>query len=156
MGWKLSLNFKILEWRIWDSFKFSISFAKFKDKDFISFLSTILFTSVIFTNLRGIYKEKYSSKSLWTHYHKRPQCSSFTEKLMHETISLGQQKVFIQSHKHSFQGRFFSSVTLNSFDTKAFVCLQTEFSVLLIVFFPSSTYLWRILRRTKKVIRLSN
>ena len=62
------------------------------------------------------------------------------KKLMHETISLGQQKVFIQSHKHSFQGRFFSSVTLNSFDTKAFVCLQTEFSVLLIVFFPSSTY----------------
>ena len=104
------------------------------------FLSTILFASAIFTNLRDIHKEKYSSKSLWTHYHKRPQCSSFTEKLMHETISLGQQKVFIQSHKHSFQGSFFSSVTLNSFDTKAFVCLQTEFSVLLIVFFPSSTY----------------
>ena len=51
-------------------------------------------------------------------------------KLMHETVPREQQKeeVFIQSHKHSFQGRFFFFVSdAELFYTKAFVCLQTVF-----------------------------
>ena len=49
-------------------------------------------------------------------------------KLMHETVPREQQKeeVFIQSHKHSFQGSFFVS-DAELFYTKAFVCLQTVF-----------------------------
>ena len=58
-------------------------------------------------------------------------------KLMHETVPREQQKeeVFIQSHKHSFQGSFFLSVTLNSF-IQRLLFVYKQFSILLITFFP--------------------
>ena len=58
-------------------------------------------------------------------------------KLMHETVPREQQKeeVFIQSHKHSFQGSFFLSVTLNSF-IQRLLFVYKQFSILLIAFFP--------------------
>ena len=128
------------DWKVWDSFKFSISFAKSKAK-ILSVSCLLFYLQAQFSRIWETYiKKNIQVKVSGLITIKDLNAVLLLKKLMHETISRGQQKVFIQSHKHSFQGSFFSSVTLNSFDTKAFVCLQTEFSVLLIVFFPSSTY----------------